>query len=97
MFMSFKEFLANTSPKDDTSEKGAGEIWDNRSNIDIAFGEKGIRSKNVQGKKPNKPVQVKFDPDELYLGHSKRPQQTQTQEKLPIAGTGYGDNYGSHI
>ena len=91
MLISYREWLCKLSPE------GGGEIWDNRSNIDVAFGEKGIRSKNVSNTKLNKPVQVKFDPDQLYKGHSEKFKKEKSDEKLPIIAPGYGDNYGLHI
>lgn len=104
MLISFKEFLSQISPE------GGGEIWDNRSNIDVAFGEKGIRSKNVQNTPPHQNGTVGFDPDKKFLGVSKKmPHKKQEfpcikkglvytgKYPYPTTAPGYGDNYGFHI
>lgn len=61
---SFKEWLSKTAPE------GAGEIWDNRSNADVAFGRTGAKSKNVTA--DTKTDQISdFDPDKMFKGQCK--------------------------
>lgn len=60
MFGSFKEWLSKTAPE------GAGEIWDNRSNADVAFGRTGAKSKNVSSDKMDQTSN--FNPEKMFHG-----------------------------
>jgi hypothetical protein len=79
--ITFGEWLNQASPE------GGGEIWDNRSNADRAFGRTGARSKNVTQDKVDG---FRVDAEKLYFGDKKK--QVPKLNIKDILGGLYGSN-----